>query len=184
MLVATMKALALSLVLALTAAPAQAKERPMQKPQEKISAASQYTVPAGWTASFKTEQGDPQAVLEKDMHVITVRLAGGGGSRYRTSADFLVGFEARSPGGKLPEKMGAMAVAGQKVMIYRRKIPVALPPPDASGPSTLTNEEFCVLQAGKLFFILSYSYGDSLPDPTYDGLKAWRGFLGGFKLKK
>ena len=181
---ATMNALALCLVLALTAAPAQAKERPMSKPQEKISAASQYTVPAGWTASFKTEQGDPQAVLEKDMHVITVRLAGGEGSRYRASADFLVGFEARSPGGKLAEKLGGMAVAGQNVMLYRRKVPVALPPPDASGPSTMTSEEFCVLKAGKLFFILSYSYGDTIPDPTYDGLKAWRGFLRGFKLKK
>lgn len=181
---ATMKALALCLVLTFTAAPAQAKERPMQNPREKISAASQYPVPAGWTASFKTEQGDAQAVLEKDMHVITIRLAGGEGSRYRAPADFLVGFEARSPGGKLPEKLGAMAVAGQNVMLYRRKVPVALPPPDASGPSTLTNEEFCVLRAGKLFFVLSYSYGDSLPDPTYDGLKAWRRFLGVFKLKK
>lgn len=179
-----MNALVLCLLFALTAAPAQAGESPMQKPQEKISAASRYAVPAGWKSSFKTEQGDPQAVLERDMHVITVRLAGGEGSRYRTAADFLVGFEARSPGGKLPEKLGAMVVAGQKVMLYRRKIPVSLPPPDAAGPSTMTEEEICVLKAGSRFFILTYSYGDTVPDPTYDGLKAWRGFLAGFKLKK
>jgi len=38
--------------------------------------------------------------------------------------------------------------------------------------------------AGKQFFVLSYSYGDSIPDPNYDGQKAWRKFLETFRVLK
>ncbi|OIO03598.1 MAG: hypothetical protein AUJ51_03810 [Elusimicrobia bacterium CG1_02_56_21] len=179
-----MKTFILSLLLALAAAPLQAKGLPVQKPQEKISAAAAYTVPAGWTISYRTEQGDAQAILEKDMHIITIRLAGEEKSRYKRRGDFLAGMEARSHGGKRAEKLGGLKVAGQNVMIYRREIIVSLPPPGELGPSTKTEEEFCTVQAGKRFFILSYSYGDSIPDPTYNGLKAWRGLLKSFKIKR
>ena len=170
----TMKILTLLLLLALPAAAGS---------PEKLSDHASFKAPEGWTVSYRTEQGDQQAVLERDLHSITVRLAGGPGSRYRSAADFLAGFEARSPGGKLAEKLGGLPVAGKTIMIYRRKVAVGLPPPDASGPSTLADEEFCVLPAGRRFLILTYSYADSIPDPTYDGRKAWLGFLKALRLR-
>lgn len=169
-----MKILSILLLLALPAAAGA---------PDKLSDYVSFKAPEGWSVSYRTEQGDQQAVLERDMHSITVRLAGGPGSRYRAAADFLAGFEARSPGGKLAEKIGGLPVAGKTVMIYRRKVAAELPPPDASGPSTLADEEFCVVQAGRRFLILTYSYADPIPDPTYDGRKAWLGFLKTLRLR-
>lgn len=170
--------------LLLAACPSPAKEPVMQKPRELVSDLSQYAVPKGWTAEDGASQGDPQATLSKDLHVITVRLSGGKDSRYKTPGDFLVGFEARSNGGKPAEKLQNAAAGGSRVIIYRRKVPVRLPAPDASGPAGLTSEEFCVVPAGKRFFILKYSYGDTIPDPAYDGRETWRRFLKDFKLKR
>ena len=95
-----------------------------------------------------------------------------------------MGFEARSMGGKLAEKADTAIIAGRKVLIYRRKIPLVLPPPGEGGPYTMATEEFCVVPAGKKFFILTYSYGDNMPDPSYDGNKAWRKFLKEFRVFK
>jgi hypothetical protein len=113
-----------------------------------------------------------------------VQFSGGRDSPYKTAGDFLAGFEALSYGGKPAEKLHKAVVAGSRVIIYSRKIPVRLPHPDASGPARLTSEEFCVVPAGKQFFILKYSHGNTTPDPVYDGRKAWRGFLKDFKLKR
>ncbi|MDD2805731.1 MAG: hypothetical protein PHV33_09260 [Elusimicrobiales bacterium] len=179
-----MKKLLLLPLLLLTAAAPGGKEKAAVKTTEKIADFATYTAPEGWAAEEKIGQGDPQARLEKGLHVITVRLAGGPGSRYKSPAEFQGGFEARSLGGKPAEKARTVIVSGARVMVYRRKVPVALPPPDESGPATLTSEEFCVLPAGRRFFVLSYSYGDTTPDPAYDGEKAWAEFLKSFRAKK
>ena len=172
-------------VFLLLAAPASvpAKEQPM-KIKASLTDAAKYEVPKGWTDEFSMNQGDPQALLSLDLHQIKVRLSGGEGSRYKTAGDFLVGLEARSKGGKQPEKTGSAAVSGARVMLYRREVAVSLPLPDTGGPSTYTQEEFCVVPAGKMFFILSYSYRDSIPDPVYDGREAWRKFLKTFRVSK
>lgn len=172
-------------VLLLLAAPvcAPAKEQTM-KIKAGLSEAAKYEVPKGWSEEFSTNQGDPQALLSRDLHQVKVRLSGGEGSRYKTAGDFLVGFEARSKGGKQAEKLGAIAVSGTRAMLYRREVPVSMPLPDTGGPVTYTSEEFCVVPAGKTFFILSYSYGDAIPDPGYDGKEAWRKFLNSFRVLK
>ena len=162
---------------------APAKEQPM-KIKASLTDAAKYEVPKGWTDEFSMNQGDPQALLSLDLHQIKVRLSGGEGSRYKTAGDFLVGLEARSKGGKQPEKTGSAAVSGARVMLYRREVAVSLPLPDTGGPSTFAQEEFCVVPAGKLFFVLSYSYDDSIPDASYDGLAAWRQFLKTFRVLK
>jgi hypothetical protein len=175
---------ALSVMLLLSAGPAAAKEPVMPKITERTADLAAYAAPQGWTAADRVEQGDAQTALTRELHTINIRLAGGAGSRYRKAGDFLAGLEARSTGGKRPEKMESVLVAGQRVTIYRRKVPVSLPPPGEGGPAQLTAEEFCVVQAGKRFFVLTYSYGDVVPDPGYDGHKAWRDFLKTFRLKK
>ncbi|OGR76069.1 MAG: hypothetical protein A2X32_10845 [Elusimicrobia bacterium GWC2_64_44] len=179
-----MKKLFILPLLLLTAAAPAGKEKAAVKTTEKLADFASYAAPEGWTAVEKVGQGDPQARLEKGLHVITVRLAGGAGSRYKSPAGFQGGFEARSLGGKPAEKARTAIVSGARVMVYRRNVPVALPPPDESGPASMTTEEFCVLPAGKRFFILSYSYGDTTPDPAYDGEKAWGEFLKTFRAKK
>lgn len=179
-----MKTLLIILVAMAAGVAAAADGKVMEKSREQVADFAVYQVPAGWTASAGASQGDPSLTLTRDMHTITVRLAGGPGSRYKRAADFLVGFGARSPGGKLPEKIASLPIAGVRTIIYRRQIAVSLPDPDKSGPSALTAEEFCVVQAGKRFFIFSYSYGDTVPDPGYDGNAAWRKFLRSFRIKK
>lgn len=170
--------------LLLLAAPACAvKEQPM-KIKAGLSAAVKYELPKGWAEEFVMNQGDQQAVLTRDLHKIKVRFSGGEGSRYKSSGAFLAGFEALSRGGKKADKSGSAVVSGVRVLIYRREIAVSLPAPDVGGPSTFTREEFCVVPAGKQFFVLSYSYGDSIPDTSYDGLAAWRQFLKTFAVLK
>jgi hypothetical protein len=181
-----MKTLLNLTLLLLLAAPltAPAKDAAAGKPKEKISDFAAFKIPAGWTASERVEQGDPQLSLANGLHIINIRLAGGAASRYRSPGEFLIGFEARSTGGKTAEKAEAVVVSGARVLLYRRKIPVSMPPPDESGPSTMTTEEFCAVPAGKRFFILTYSYGDTIPDPSYDGDKVWREFLKEFRALK
>ena len=162
---------------------APAKEQPVMI-KTSLSDAAKYEVPKGWAEEFVSNQGDPQAVVTRDLHKIKVRLSGGAGSRYKSSAAFLAGFEALSKGGKKADKTGAAAVSGQRVLLYRREVPVSMPAPDTGGPSTFATEEFCLVPAGKLFFVLSYSYDDSIPDASYDGLAAWRQFLKTFRVLK
>ena len=171
------------LLLCLSIAPAAANKRALGKGGEQVSDFASYSVPEGWTSSIETEQGDPHVVLTRKRDEITIRLAGGEGSRYKTVADFLVGFEARSYGGKLADRLGDVVVADQKTFLYRRQVIVSLPPPGEGGPIHLTPEEFCVVMVGERFFILSYSYGDSIPDPYYNGRDVWREFLKSFVLK-
>lgn len=173
----------LSLLLILvtcTAAAALTIHQPV-KTKDTLYATAQYEVPQGWEEKFSINQGDSLAVLSRDLHEITVRFSGGEKSRYKTADDFLAGFESRSHGGKPAEKIGAVDVSGMSVMMYRREVVVSLPPPDTSGPATFTDEEFCVVSAGKMFFILRYSYGDSMPDFTYNGRAVWRKFLKNFR---
>jgi len=171
------------LMLLASPASAQVKEPPM-KAKAGLSDAAKYEVPPGWKEEFTLNQGDRQAVLTRESHRIKVRLSGGAGSRYKTAGAFLGGFEALSRGGKKAEKTGSAAVSGSRVLLYSREVPVSMPAPDTGGPSAFAREEFCVVPAGKMFFILSYSYGDSVPDPSYDGLKAWRKFLESFRVLK
>lgn len=162
---------------------APAKADPM-KIKSALSSSAKYDLPQGWAEEFSLNQGDPQAVLSRGLHKIKVRLSGREGSRSKTAADFLAGLEARSRGGKRAEKTGFAVVSGIRAMLYRREIPVSLPLPSTGGPSVFAPEEFCVVPAGKEFFILSYSYGDPTPDPAYDGLEAWRKFLKTFRVLK
>ncbi|MEI7529641.1 MAG: hypothetical protein WCK76_11945 [Elusimicrobiota bacterium] len=162
---------------------APAKEQ-LMKVKASLSEAAKYEVPKGWAEEFALNQGDPQAVVTRDLHKIKVRLSGGAGSRYKSSGAFLAGFEALSKGGKKADKNVTLVVSGQRVLLYRREVPVTMPAPDMGGPSTYAAEEFCVVPAGKRFFVLSYSYGDSIPDASYDGLAAWRQFLKTFRVLK
>ncbi len=162
---------------------APAKEQPM-KTKATLSEAAKYEIPKGWGEEFAANQGDPQAVVTRDLHKLKVRLSGGPGSRYKSSGAFLSGFEALSQGGKKADITGFITVSGARVLLYRREVPVSLPDPDTGGPSTFAQEEFCVVPAGKLFFVLSYSYGDSIPDASYDGPAAWRQFLKTFRVLK
>jgi len=164
-------------------APAPAKESPANI-KASLSDAAKYEVPPGWTEAFSMSQGDPQALIKREAHKIKVRLSGGAGSRYKTADDFMGGFEVLSRGGKKAERTGSVVVSGMRVMIYSRDVAISLPPPDTGGPAVFTREEFCLVPAGRKFFVLSYSYGDSIPDPTYDGLKAWRKFLESFRALK
>ena len=180
-----MKRLALiPVLLLLIAAAGPGMEKKEMSPKDKIASAAAYSLPEGWKESVALNQGDPQATLTYDLHKIKVRLAGGEGSRYKKAPDFAVGLEARSSGGKAPEKLGAVLVSGRKVMLYKREVTVSLPPPGTGGPADYTGEEFLVLPAGAKFFVLSYRYEDSIPDPSYDGEKVWREFLKSFRLKK
>lgn len=169
----------------LLAAPGAApgKEPPMQTKTD-LSAAAKYEAPQGWVEEFSLNQGDSQAVLSRGLHKIKIRLSGRADSRSKTANDFLAGLESRSRGGKLAEKTGSAVISGVRVMMYRREIPISLPPPDTAGPSVFAPEEFCVVPVGKMYFILSYSYGDSIPDISYDGLKVWRKFLKNFQILK
>jgi len=179
-----MKRLLILPLLLLAAAAPGGKEKPAVKTTEKLSDYASFAAPAGWTSEEKIEQGDPQARLEKGMHVITVRLSGGPGSRYRNQQEFMGGFEARSTGGKPAAKTGTAVIGGSRVLLYKRAVPLALPPPDESGPATMSEEAFCLVPAGKRFVVLTYSYGDATPDPLYDGEKAWQEFLKSFRVKK
>jgi len=152
-----------------------------EKQKERITDFAAFTVPEGWTRTELVEQGDPQLRLEKGFHTITIRLAGGSDSRYRTAGEFLAGFEARFPGGKQAEKIGTLVVSGTRVLRYRLEIPLSLPPQGEGGPATMAPEEFCLVPAGKRFFILTYSYGDTIPDMSYDGNGAWTKFLKSFR---
>ena len=179
-----MKKLLLIPALLLAATAARTAEKTTMTPKETVGAAAAYAVPQDWKETFSLNQGDPQAALTYGLHRIKVRLAGGEKSRYKKAPDYLVGLEARSAKGKAPEKDGSIRVAGQKVMLHKRKVPVTMPLPDTGGPSTYADEEFCVVPAGKSFFVLSYMYEDGLPDSSYNGQKAWRDFLKSFRLKK
>lgn len=175
--------LLLPVALLLAAAPA-AKEKPAVKTTEKIADFAEFKAPAGWAAEEKTEQGDPQVRLEKGAHTMVVRLSGGPGSRYKSQQEFMGGFEARSTGGKPAAKTGTAVIAGSRVLLYKRAVPLALPPPDESGPASMGEEAFCLVPAGKRFFVISYAYGDPTPDPLYDGEKIWQEFLKNFRVKK
>lgn len=166
------------------AAPLRAAEVPAVKPEVQVKEYAKYAAPAGWEASDKLKQGDPQVVLNKGRHIISIRLAGGKESLYKTPGDFLVGFEGRSNGGKAAEKTAYVKVSGQKLMLYTKQAAVRLPPPGEGGPVSLAPEEFCLPGAGKRFFVLSYRYDDEIPDPDYDGKAAWRSFLGSFRVIK
>jgi len=170
-------------LLAAAPVPVPAKEQPM-KIKAALSGAAKYEVPQGWGEEFSSNQGDPQVLILREIHRIKVRYSGGAGSRYKSAGDFLAGFEALSRGGRRAEKMGEIIVSGARVMAYSREVAVSLPPPDTGGPSVFAREEFCVVPAGKRFFILSYSYGDSIPDPSYNGKEAWRKFLKTFRVLK
>lgn len=178
-----MKRLALIPVLLLAAATGPVTEEKEMTPKDQIASAAAYALPGGWKQSFSLNQGDPQAELARGLHKITVRLAGGEGSRYKKAPDFTVGLEARSTGGKAPEKLGAVLVSGRKTMLYKREVSVKTPLPGVGGQVDYSDEEFLVLPAGSRFFVLSYSYEDSIPDPSYDGEKAWRDFLKTFRVK-
>lgn len=173
----------LALLLLLSAGSARAEEQEAKIKAVLLSAAV-YTAPAGWTEEFELNQGDPQSLVSKDLHAIKIRLSGGPRSRYKSAGDYLAGLEARSKGGRPPEKTGTALISGLRVVVYRREVAVSLPLPGAGGPAAFAREEFCAFQAGKKFFILSYSYGDAVPDPSYDGLAAWRKFLKDFRLRK
>ena len=173
--------LLLLLLLALPAAAPPAEQHLTL--QARLSAAARYQVPRGWTEEFVLNQGDPQSVITRDLHKIKIRLSGGRGSRYKSVDDFLAGFEARSvTGGTPPVTIDAVVVSGMRLPIYSISIAVWLPPPDTSGPGRYTRQEFCLVPAGKMFFVLSYSYGDSIPDPHYNGRKAWRHLVEGFRV--
>ena len=147
-----------------------------------IASAAHYQAPRGWEESFSVNQGDPQALLARGLHRIRVRLLGGAGSRYKSSGSFLAGFETRSKDGARPEKLGSAVVSGARVLLFRRLVPLKLPAPETTAPVSYVEEEFCVVPQGSRFFILTYSYSGAVPDPDYDGHKAWQEFLDTFRV--
>lgn len=168
------------IVLFFLAIPATAlAEEPHVKIKTSLSAVVLYEVPQGWAEEFSINQGDPQSVISYELHEITVRLSGGKASRYKTAGDFLTGFEARSMG-RTPEKIETVVVSGMHSLLYLRSVPVSLPPPDTTGTAEFGVKEFCLVPAGETFIILSYFYGDSIPDISYNGHRVWRKFLSDF----
>lgn len=171
------------LAVLLIAAPAGAKEKKVKPIASDIDALARFQLPKGWEVE-KRAGADPSLRATQGRHVLRIRLYGGPGSRYDGPEKFLSGFEAMTMGRPV-EKTGEAKVGGLSTPLYRHGYPIALGDPHMveSGPPKLALERFCLVAAGKRFFVLSYAYESAIPDPGGDGEKAWEAFLKGFSLR-
>lgn len=165
-----MRTLALA---ALLACAAGAKETPMT-----------YEAPSGWAREKKTVGADTLVVFSKPPHRIAIRRLGGKASRHESPAAFLASFEAKSEGGRPPEKAGSARVMGSSAAVWRRSWRKAAGSPHENAPPSagLATEEFVVVPAGARFYVLSWTVNGPSPASDKDpGRAAWRTLLSTFK---
>ena len=162
-----------------------AGEGPVHKPALDSFGPARYAAPAGWELQKKDSAADPWRRFTQDSDVIEIKLVGGKGSRYASSADYLAGFEATTMG-KPPEKLRQARVAGLKVWIWRHGYPINLGDPHVVDPRPpqLAREEFCLIPCGKKFLVLKWAHESPIPDLNAVGKKAWESFLGSLALEK
>ncbi|MDD5302369.1 MAG: hypothetical protein PHS14_04595 [Elusimicrobia bacterium] len=174
-----MIALALSLILAAGAA---AEEHVTVKtPAQAVAAAVRFTPPKGWTADAyaNAEGADPVLRYERFSDAVVIRLFGGPGSDYATPADFLAGPGASEEGAP-SAPAGTATVAGKKVELRSRRVPIETADPHRASPPTKLKgtEVFCVLPLkGGRFAVLAYRRESPIPDLHRTGEKAWEAFL-------
>jgi hypothetical protein len=141
-------------------------------PAQAVSALVAFTPPKGWTVVEYANAGgaDPVLRFESLADAVSIRIFGAPGSDYPTPKDFLDG----------PAEAGTVAVAGQKLGLYRRRfaIEAADPHRPTAGKSIMGTELFCVLplKEGR-FAVLSYRRASPVPDLHPKGEKAWTAFL-------
>lgn len=174
---------AFALALLLVAAPAGAKEKKVKPIASDIEALARFKLPKGWEVE-KRAGADPSLRVTRGRHVLRIRLYGGSGSRYAGPENFISGFEAMTMG-HATEKIGEAKVGGLSLPLYRHGYPIDLGDPHQvnPGPPKLAKERFCLVPAGKRFFVLSYAHESAIPDPSGAGERAWQEFLEGFSLR-
>ncbi|MFA6030396.1 MAG: hypothetical protein WC969_11120 [Elusimicrobiota bacterium] len=180
---------AFSLPSLLLACAVLAQDAPPPKPADPIppaiAAAAQLTAPEGWDAEVGPEgEKDPSVTFTKGGDRIRVTLFGGPGTRFKTSQAFL-----RSPAattmGRPAQKDAVVKVAGARAYVYRHAYPEPSGDPHQRSEKAprMVMEEFCIVPAGKAFFVLSYAE-EGVPDPSAPSRPSWEAFLKSFKLKK
>ncbi len=166
------------------AAPCGAKEKKVKQTPSEIESLASFTLPPGWEVE-KGAGPDPSLRASRGRHLLRVRLFGGPKSRYDAPAKYLTGLESTTMG-RPPERDGSAKVAGGELPVYRHGYPIELGDPHLVSPDSpkLATERFVLVPAGKRFFVLSYAFESSIPDPSGDGTKAWEAFLKGFAPRR
>lgn len=150
-------------------------------PGAAVRALLDFTAPAGWTSGEYANAGGADAVVafESGEDRIAVHLYGTPKSFYPTPAVFMKGPAATTMG-RPAEKAGTATVAGSKVALWKRGVP--LPDGDPHAPAAaprLGTGVFCVLPPAPdgRFLVLSYERLSPVPDLAGKGEKAWKSFL-------
>lgn len=173
-----------ALALLILAAPCGAKEKKVKQTPSEIEALALFSLPSGWEVE-KGSGADPSLRASRGRHVLRVRLFGGPKSRYDAPAKYLAGLEATTMG-RPPERAGTAKVGDKEVPLYRHGYPIELGDPHMVSPEPpkLAKEHFVLVPAGKRFFVLSYAFESSIPEPSGEGEKAWEEFLKSFSLRR
>lgn len=155
-------------------------------PGQTIAGLMSFTAPKGWTKDeYENADGaEPVLRFEKLSDTVQIRVFGAPGSDYPTVKEFLAG-PAASEEGRPPEKTGAVTVAGRKLPLYLRRIPLVIQDPHGPRqPQMYGSETFCVLplRDGR-FAMLAYRRETPAPDMDRRGEKAWAAFLKTVKPK-
>ena len=160
---------------------ALAAAAPRPTPGAAVRSLLSFTPPAGWVSGEYANAGGSDAVVafEDGSDRIALHLYGTPKSFYPTPAVFLKGPAATTMG-RPAEKAGTAVVAGAKVDLWKRGVP--LPDGDPHIPSAsprLGTGVFCVLPPAPdgRFLVLSYERLSPVPDPSGKGEKAWKSFL-------
>lgn len=151
-------------------------------PAEAVASLAAFDAPAGWTRAEYANAGGVDAVVafESGEDRLALKVFGAPGSFYKTAAEFLSGPAATTMGRK-PERAGRVAVAGKRLRLWRRGVPL----PDGDPHSAyltrrrMSREVFVILPSAKdgRFLVLSYERRTEVPDPAARGEKAWRSLL-------
>ena len=139
--------------------------------------------PPAWKVAKRWARKDPEAVLSAYSQSIRVRLYGGKGSSYATIEEFLDSPEAKA-GADKSVPTGKVKVSGKEAEGYRLEYQGEAGSPEvARSQKYRVVKEFCVLPAGKRFFVLSYTVtaGALLKKPELDEA-LWTRFLSSFQL--
>lgn len=180
----------LSAVFAFAAAAAfaaDAKEAPKPvktaSPAAAVASLLTFKSPDGWKAEEYANGADPIVAYSDGFDRIAARAFGAPGSAYKTPAEFLAGPAGTSMGAKA-EDAGKAVVAGRKVSLYKRRVPLDLGDPHIpGGPTRFGAETFCVIPAAKgRFVVLSYARESPVPDLEDKGEKSWENLLKTVKL--
>lgn len=176
----TLLAVSLSFAAALAA-----QEAPVNAPVLEIDRLARYEVPADWSIEHRSEGVDDVLIFEESSETrISMRVFGGKGSKYATPPDFLKS-PAASTMGRPPKKLGAVQTAGLSTRLYESGYPVGLGDPHVKARAPkLGREIFCLVPAGKRFFVLSFAQDRPDSDPERGAEIAWIAFLKSFALRE